>query len=376
MANPNKPFARKLYLFSKLLEYKLSRIRSKTARDSVLIVNLDNMGDLILFSPLVLAVKEKLCFHVSLLVAERNLELAAAIPGVDTVLMYKRDYIPYYPADEEMKYYLKHQSLFKELQGTGFRVGISVSTNDFNASCGNLLVDFLGCERKIAFNRGLFSGRMTDLVNIDSALHWTENYLALGKPLGIPMRYIPPILYFLPEKGGCAFSFKNEAPIIAIQPGGRNNYPVSKLWPIDNFIELADILTGKGYAIAVLGDKDDRGVGCLIEEALKGKPVTNLCGQTGLKDLSHFLGQVEGYVSNDTGTLHFANAVGCKKVVAVFGPTSHERLMPRGENCQAVTSDLDCAPCVGNEFPERCKQERQICLEKVTVDAVIEALLR
>jgi len=369
-------FTRKLYLLKKLLEYKLARRRLKSSNHKVLIVNLDNMGDLILFSPVILVIKEKLQYHVTLLMAQKNLELSSMIPGVDSVLTYQRDYPPYYPTDEEMKYYLNHQNLFKKLKGVGFGVGISISTNEFNASLGNLLIDYLGCERRIALNKGLFPDRMTDLIEIDPALHWTENYLALVRPLGIHEKYIPPNLYLPPGKDRLGDCFQNGKPIIAIQPGGRDVYPVSKLWPVKNYIELSSILIEKGYNIAILGDEDDCELGRKIHFSLKrGERIVNLCGKMNLTEFAHFLSRIEGYVTNDTGPLHLAAAVGCRKVVAVFGPTSPERLLPRRAGCRFVRSYLPCAPCVGNDFPPKCQLNHQECLNTVSVRSVVQALL-
>ncbi len=338
-----------------------------------LVVNLDNLGDFILFSPLVHRLRPQLAGPLALLCRADTRPLASMLPGLDSVWQYGRCEPAALPASEELKLFLKHEPLLAQLAGQRFRLGFSVSTNAFNASLGNLLLDWLGCEMRVGFALGNFQDRLTHRLEVRSELHWTENYLRLLGPLGLPGDYQCPRL----EPGHQqALLARDHRPCVGLQPGGRQ-YSVERRWPIERFVRLGQALLQQGFQLVLLGNAADSVRCAALADGLEGQ-ATNLCGATSLGALASLLAQLDGLVCNDGGVLHLAAAVGCPRIVALFGPTSARRLMPRAshpdQHWRSLESGLDCAPCVAETFPLECRRGEQVCLHVRDVADVLRAL--
>lgn len=126
-----------------------------------------------------------------------------------------------------------------------------------------------------------------------------------------------------------------EPPVLALAPKSR--WP-AKDWPLENFCELAKRVQGDlGAAVWVVGGPQDVSAGDRIVEALEGRGL-NLCGRFPLLALGPLLQQVSCLVSNDSGPMHFAAAVGTP-LVALFGPTDPDFTGPRGEKVQVLRPD-------------------------------------
>ena len=102
-------------------------------------------------------------------------------------------------------------------------------------------------------------------------------------------------------------------PVIAFMPGAE--YGPAKCWPLEYFAELARGLDDKGYAVWVLGSAKDAPAGDVIAN---DSAAVNLCGKTKLADAIDLLALAEQAVSNDSGLMHIAAAVGTH-VQAIYG---------------------------------------------------------
>ena len=95
---------------------------------------------------------------------------------------------------------------------------------------------------------------------------------------------------------------------------------------------------------AILGSADDEPLGEIISRAAPERCL-NLAGQTSLPEMIEWLRRCELMVTNDTGPMHVAAALG-KPVVAVFGPTEPRRTGPYGQRERVVQTKLPCVPCL------------------------------
>jgi len=98
--------------------------------------------------------------------------------------------------------------------------------------------------------------------------------------------------------------------------------------------------------------------------------ILNLAGKTTLLELCHLLQQCQLLLTNDTGTMHVAAALGTP-LVAIFGSTSPELTGPLGESCTIIRQPVECNPCFLRECPIDFR-----CMEKVSVEQVTEAVLK
>lgn len=137
-----------------------------------------------------------------------------------------------------------------------------------------------------------------------------------------------------------------DKPIVGMMPGAE--YGPAKQWPIPYFLELAGKLVKAGYQVWVFGSRKEREIGGQI--ASVGNEVTNLCGTTRLEDVIDLVALCEKVVSNDSGLMHVACAVGVK-VIAIYGSSSPTYTPPLSNNAEVIYRYLECSPCYKRECP-------------------------
>lgn len=155
---------------------------------------------------------------------------------------------------------------------------------------------------------------------------------------------------------------------IAMNPGA--SCP-SKRWSLSNFAKVADELIEKyGAKVVVIAGSGDKEFGDKVSSAIKGHCV-NLSGKTSVADVASILRRMKLFISNDSGPVHIACAVGTP-VVSIFGRSdrglSPGRWGPTGERDIVVHKNVGCITC----FAHNCKRNFY-CLQAVTVDDVLAA---
>jgi lipopolysaccharide heptosyltransferase II len=158
-----------------------------------------------------------------------------------------------------------------------------------------------------------------------------------------------------------------ERPWIAFNVAAR--WP-TKRWPLASYAVVADRLMAEGLGpIALIGGPADRNGALEMAGLMRQKP-TVLSGETAPGLLPALLRTAAVLVTNDSGPMHVAAAVGTP-VVALFGPTSPVRTGPYGENHQVLQKRVPCSPC----FSRACSNpDRLACLTGVAPDQVVEAV--
>jgi heptosyltransferase-2 len=155
-------------------------------------------------------------------------------------------------------------------------------------------------------------------------------------------------------------------PAIAFMPGAE--YGPAKCWPIGHFAQLARSLDEEGYAVWVLGSQKDAAAGEAIASA---SHAVNVCGRTSLEDVIDVLGYAEQAVSNDSGLMHVAAAVGTF-VHAIYGSSSPRFTPPLTDRRHVHWLELDCSPCFERECPLghlRCLKEIEPALVLANIRA-------
>ena len=96
--------------------------------------------------------------------------------------------------------------------------------------------------------------------------------------------------------------------------------------------------------------------------------VVNLIGRTDLRQLAGILGRCAAFVSNDSGAMHLAAAVGLP-VTAIFGPTNERVTAPLGDH-DVILHDVFCRPCMLRDCPIDHR-----CMKRITSDEVFNAVV-
>jgi heptosyltransferase-1 len=148
-------------------------------------------------------------------------------------------------------------------------------------------------------------------------------------------------------------------------PGARK---LVNRWPAERFGKLASILPLK---TVVVGSKGDRRLADEVVEVSAGKALS-LAGKTDLKGLIGIIKHARLMVTNDTGPMHIAAALGIP-VFAIFGPANPTRTGPYGAGHTVIRKEIECSPC----YKRTCKTPSCIDMIKVKeVEAVISAFLK
>ena len=118
--------------------------------------------------------------------------------------------------------------------------------------------------------------------------------------------------------------------------------------------------------VAILGGPAERPLAAEIASSMQA-PVRVLCGETDLPGLLGVLSRLRLLVTNDSGPMHLAAALGTP-LVAIFGPTDWRETAPRGARQRLLREDVECAPCKLRECPIDHR-----CMRAVRAESVIEA---
>jgi heptosyltransferase-2 len=157
---------------------------------------------------------------------------------------------------------------------------------------------------------------------------------------------------------------------IGVSPGAH--FGTAKRWPAERFASVAQRLAREtGAGVAILGTASERPLASRIA-SLMDVPVADLCGHTELPRLVGVLGRLRLLLSNDSGPMHVAAAMGTP-VVAVFGPTDSRETAPVGTRRRLVREPVHCSPCLLRECPIDHRCMRRVTVERVRAEA--EALL-
>lgn len=154
-------------------------------------------------------------------------------------------------------------------------------------------------------------------------------------------------------------------PLIGMAPGAT--YGLAKRWPRGRFASVAKALAREyGARVIVLGGMEDAGLNGRYD--LGNASVVDLTGLTTLDEAAALISRCGLFISNDSGLMHVAAAVGTP-VVAIFGSTSPTWTGPIGKAHTVLAGRPDCAPC----FARVCPNATYSCLNRVQVRDVLEA---
>jgi heptosyltransferase-2 len=138
--------------------------------------------------------------------------------------------------------------------------------------------------------------------------------------------------------------------IAILCPGAE--FGPAKRWPAEQFAELARKFLAEGLDVWLIGSPNDQGIGEAIVDAAgdAGRPIVNLTGRTDLGTAIDLLSLASVVVSNDSGLMHAAAAVGAP-LVALFGSSSPAYTPPMSAKARIARIDIECSPCFQRECP-------------------------
>jgi heptosyltransferase-2 len=162
---------------------------------------------------------------------------------------------------------------------------------------------------------------------------------------------------------------RNGKRLIGISPGAA--YGNAKRWLPERFAEAAaKLAAARGASIALFGSGSERPLCEQVAHQLNGYEVVNYAGQTTLAQFIELAGGCELFLTNDSGAMHIASALGVP-TVAVFGATDDTTTGPTGSKARVVREPVECSPCLLRECPIDHR-----CMARVTAGRVVDEALR
>jgi heptosyltransferase-2 len=159
-----------------------------------------------------------------------------------------------------------------------------------------------------------------------------------------------------------------EQAYIVVNPGAA--FGSAKRWPEDRYAALADRVAEElGAQVVIVGSDSERPIAERVRSAMQ-RPATLLSGKTTLETLIGVLADAALVLTNDSGPMHIAAALGVP-TTAVFGSTDSQVTSPVGVRTRVVRHGVSCSPCLLRECPIDHR-----CMERVTVEQVYEAAVR
>lgn len=198
--------------------------------------------------------------------------------------------------------------------------------------------------------------------------HAVDWYLSVLKVLNVPRHWD---FKWLPERAEISAEVKGKwntesARWVIVQPGARW---MNKRWPVENYANVVRrLLAAKpDFRCAILGSADDKEAGAAIAQA-DPRRCLDLTGKISLPEMIEWIRLSELMISNDTGPMHVAAAIG-KPVVAIFGPTEPRRTGPYGQLANVLRVELPCSPCL----KQRCAYVKPLeCLQAISPEMVFD----
>ena len=347
------------------------------------------LGDAVMTTPALLRLREKFpAAHIALLTPEKLRELWVRHPAVDEIIAFA-------PGENIF-------AVGKKLRAGNFDLAL-VLPNSPRSALEVFLAGIpqrLGCarpwrsffltqavppcpdavkmrKRSVGEIKALIAGKAKPKTQNSKPAHQIHEYLHLAAALGASAEPLPPRLFVTPEEIAAAkrkFGLENvDGPVIGLNPGAE--YGPAKRWPVKKFIAVAQEIQKRTNCFWLLfgGKGDVELAACIAAETRNSKLKTqNLAGQTSLRELMALLKFCRILLTNDTGPMHVAAALGTP-VVVPFGSTSPELTGPglAGDTRhQLLKSDVPCSPCFLRECPIDFR-----CMNDISNERVVAAVL-
>ena len=221
-----------------------------------------------------------------------------------------------------------------------------------------------GIPRRTGFVGEARLGLLNDRRRLDKARmpRLVDRFAALADVAPSPPRLLPDAAASrrLRRQLGLA----GDRPVVALCPGAALG--PAKRWPAAHFAALAQRCAAAGSEVWVLGGRADAAIGAAIAAQA---PARNLAGRTSLLAAVDLLAAASAVVSNDSGLMHVAAALG-KPVAVVYGATTPTFTPPLAPRAAIVERALACRPC----FSRRCPLQHLRCLRGIDAGEVFDAL--
>ncbi len=336
---------------------------------NILIVRTDRIGDVVLTTPAIEAVRSAFpAARISILVTPETRQIVDGNPSLNEVLI-----------DDKKGVHkgLGFFSLIAILRRKKFDLAIIFHTK----KRANLLCFLAGIPARIGYKNDKFGFLLTQPIadtRSQGSKHEAQYCLDLLESIGVHADNLKSNLKLsIPvkeesQKWAATFlrenNIKESDRFVVIHPGASC---VSKRWPAENFSKVVKKLAQSGNKVFLIGGEETKNISAQI---LKNAPnaASDLSGSLSLSQLAALLAKSQLLISNDSGPVHMAAAVGAP-VISIFGRNqaglSPARWKPLGARDIVLHKEVGCNICLAHNCVVGFE-----CLKAITPEEVLEAV--
>ena len=329
---------------------------------NILIRGANWVGDVIMTLPAVAAVRETFPHaRISVLAKPWVAEAYRICPEVDEVITYQ---------DPGVHHGITGKfRLASQLKNMGFDLAILLQ----NAIEATIIAWLAGIPIRAGYNsdgRGILLTHSVKRTTRIRKIHQVNYYLEMLKSLGFQLAGGDIGLRLRDEYPAIAEEILDQYKIgekdilIGIAPGA--NYGPAKMWFPERFAAVADRLINDFPArVLLFGSGGDGERTALVRQHSKNDLI-DMAGKTSLKEAIALIARCDLFISNDSGLMHLAGALGIP-LVAIFGSTNPVTTSPVGEKSIVIYKDVSCSPCLKKECPSDFR-----CMDLIGIDDVYD----
>ena len=353
-----------LYIVSALASL-VHRWRDRSRVERILIFKLDHLGDLLIATPALRAIRARFPnAEIRIVVGEWNTVLLRDNPSVDAVHVYNSARFCRPPSKP---------TPFSELrrQLGSWRPDLIIGMRDDWNTLGYSFFSRASRVERGAAHLIEYSQRARTRQPL---YHEIERLWRTLAPLGIEREEDPQLDYFISDEERLeAQRFMAargiRAPFAMLHAGATQ--PLRE-WPIERFASIARHLARNwGMQIVLVGIDRERGSSQSLSALIGDLDHVDVTGELGLRPTAALMAEGSLYVGSDGGAMHLAAAVGTP-TVGLFGPGSFHVFSPIGRRTIGITRMFPCSPCV----QVNCIRPHDTCMQAITTDEVVEAIDR
>ncbi len=327
-----------------------SKFRVASESSSILLLRLSSLGDLVLTTPLIAALRERYpASTIEMVIAKEYELLIPTIQGLTRIHVYDKS--------------------------TGI-AGLRMLRQKLKEEKFQHVLDLHNVHRTRILRRGL--SKSIQVMNKRTFQRWMLVKFKINRLKNCPDvigRYFETASFLgVTDIGaGPILAVKNvrEKNRIAIAPGARH---WNKRWPAQHFAKVASELIARGYHIDLHGSSEDSMITKEIARNLPAEHYTDFAGQLNLREVAEKISEASIVISNDSGLAHVAEAVGTK-VIAIFGSTVTQfGFAPR--SAYAIVMEVEglyCRPCTAIGL-DHCPEKHFRCMKEIEPNRMLHKL--
>lgn len=326
----------------------------------ILIVQTAFIGDVIIITPLIRAIKE--LYPTSLLdvmVIPQTAGVLKNNPNINEIILFDK-------RKNKITSFLK---TLHQLKKNNYDIVITPHSSVTTA----LLLKYAKIKMRIGYDRWSAAKYLTHKVPHPDEVHKTIKNLTLLSLLTDKSFSNQTELFPSSEMLVKADMLTNELKsktknLIALAPG---SVWFTKKWPTEYYKILAEQLVENNFGVILIGSKDEKSI---CDEVLPNKNGINLAGELSLLESAAAISKCDLMICNDSGALHIANAVETD-VFAFFGPTVQSiGYFPFRENDFVFEREMECRPC-GSHGGNNCHLKHHECMKMIYPEEVLNKVL-